>query len=80
MTKTTVYVLVGFGVVLLAITALIFIAIVIRSSLSDALIFFAIMAGILFVGSSTIFSALDTQRLSDNLRRQPPDNDDEGQA
>jgi len=69
MTPTAQYVLIGFGLFLVALMGLIVIAIAINNSLEVAAVFFCVLSGLGAMMLSTIFSAIDSQRKVDAAKQ-----------
>jgi len=73
MTQTATYVLIGFGLFLLAIMGLIVILIAVNNSLEIAALFFCVLSGLGAMMMSTVFSALDSQRKVDLAKQRKQD-------
>ena len=73
MTQIATYVLIGFGLFLLAIMGLIVILIAVNNSLEIAALFFCVLSGLGATMMSTVFSALDSQRKVDLAKQRKQD-------
>ena len=68
MTQTTINVLIGFGLVIMVIMVLVFIAIAAQGTVGQAAVFFCVMSLLAAMGGSSIMSAVTQQRKIDQRR------------